>query len=320
MTVVNLRVGKLRQVVPDTLEFYFEFVARGTVCEGARLEQEVVDARLRCNECGHEWAIEIPAFRCPECGGSDVADRERRRVRGRSNRGRGGGMHRTKVRIVEDALDANNTIARRQPRGLRPSRGQGRQLHERSRRRQDDAARAGRRGSARRARRRARGRRAGLDGRRPPGQPARAGDPAEHGRGLRRRVPPRREHGALGDPRAAARRDRPADGRERRQPRVPGRVPDRRGRAGDGERGDRGRGQAAEVPADVPRLRARDRQQDRPAAAPRLRPRQAALQHRRRCIPDVERIVLSARTGEGIDAWRDWLVRIAARAPEGAAV
>ncbi len=29
--------------------------------------------------------------------------------------------------------------------------------------------------------------------------------------------------------------------------------------------------------------------------------------------PDVERIVLSARTGEGIDAWRDWLVGIAAR-------
>ena len=34
--------------------------------------------------------------------------------------------------------------------------------------------------------------------------------------------------------------------------------------------------------------------------------------------PDVDRIVLSARTGEGIDAWRDWLVQIALRAPEGA--
>jgi hydrogenase nickel incorporation protein HypB len=32
--------------------------------------------------------------------------------------------------------------------------------------------------------------------------------------------------------------------------------------------------------------------------------------------PDVKRIVLSARTGEGIEAWRDWLLRIAARAPE----
>ncbi len=34
--------------------------------------------------------------------------------------------------------------------------------------------------------------------------------------------------------------------------------------------------------------------------------------------PDVETIVLSARTGEGIQAWRDWLLRIAARAPEEA--
>ena len=68
--------------------------------------------------------------------------------------------------------------------------------------------------------------------------------------------------------------------RERRQPRLPGRVPDRRGRARDGQLGHRGRGQAAEVPADVPHLRARARQQDRPAPAPRLRPRPAPLQHR----------------------------------------
>ena len=44
--VVSLRVGRLRQVVPDTLEFYFGFTARGTVCEGAQLEQELVAARL----------------------------------------------------------------------------------------------------------------------------------------------------------------------------------------------------------------------------------------------------------------------------------
>ena len=29
--------------------------------------------------------------------------------------------------------------------------------------------------------------------------------------------------------------------------------------------------------------------------------------------PDVETIVLSARTGEGVDAWRDWLLRAASR-------
>ncbi|HEY4452111.1 MAG TPA: hydrogenase maturation nickel metallochaperone HypA [Solirubrobacteraceae bacterium] len=73
VSLVSLRVGRLRQVVPDTLEFYFGFVARGTVCEDARLEQEVVEACLRCARCEREWRIEIPAFRCPTCGGSDVA-------------------------------------------------------------------------------------------------------------------------------------------------------------------------------------------------------------------------------------------------------
>jgi hydrogenase nickel incorporation protein HypA/HybF len=72
VSLVSLRVGRLRQVVPDTLEFYFEVVARDTVCERARLEQELIEARLRCNPCDSEWGIEIPAFRCPTCGGSDV--------------------------------------------------------------------------------------------------------------------------------------------------------------------------------------------------------------------------------------------------------
>jgi hydrogenase nickel incorporation protein HypB len=29
--------------------------------------------------------------------------------------------------------------------------------------------------------------------------------------------------------------------------------------------------------------------------------------------PDVERVVLSARTGEGLEAWREWLLRLGAR-------
>ena len=72
VTVVFLRVGRLLQVVPDTLEFYFEFVARDSVCEGARLEQEVIPATLRCLPCERSWPIDIPAFRCPFCGGSEV--------------------------------------------------------------------------------------------------------------------------------------------------------------------------------------------------------------------------------------------------------
>jgi hydrogenase nickel incorporation protein HypA/HybF len=66
--VVTVRVGRLRQVVPDSLEFYFGFAARDTACDGARLELEVLPAVLRCPDCAHEWELDEPPFRCPACG------------------------------------------------------------------------------------------------------------------------------------------------------------------------------------------------------------------------------------------------------------
>ena len=59
-------------MVPDSLTFSFELVSSETVCEGARLELELVPAVLRCGPCAHEWTIDVPAFRCPTCGGADV--------------------------------------------------------------------------------------------------------------------------------------------------------------------------------------------------------------------------------------------------------
>jgi len=72
VTSVHLRVGALRQVVPDSLAFYFDIVARDTLCEGAVLEQELIAARLRCESCETEWEADAPAFRCPGCAGGQV--------------------------------------------------------------------------------------------------------------------------------------------------------------------------------------------------------------------------------------------------------
>jgi hydrogenase nickel incorporation protein HypA/HybF len=72
VTAVEVRLGRLRQVVPSSLAFYFGLVARDTVCEGARLDQEVVAAALRCERCAHAWEIDVPFFRCPRCQSADV--------------------------------------------------------------------------------------------------------------------------------------------------------------------------------------------------------------------------------------------------------
>jgi hydrogenase nickel incorporation protein HypA/HybF len=70
---VSLQVGHLRQVIPDSLAFYWDIVSRDTPAEGARLDLVVVPARLRCNGCSDEWDMEgTPEFRCPRCTVSQV--------------------------------------------------------------------------------------------------------------------------------------------------------------------------------------------------------------------------------------------------------
>jgi hydrogenase nickel incorporation protein HypA/HybF len=85
VTRVDVRIGALRQVVPESLDFYFEIVARDTACEGAALEIEYVTGWMGCAVCGHEWdpapepvaghealAPVLPTFRCPRCAAADA--------------------------------------------------------------------------------------------------------------------------------------------------------------------------------------------------------------------------------------------------------
>ena len=69
---VSMRAGAMRQVVPDSLRFYWEIVARDTACEGAELEVVDIATELRCAACECRWSPQIPAFRCPECGSAEV--------------------------------------------------------------------------------------------------------------------------------------------------------------------------------------------------------------------------------------------------------
>jgi hydrogenase nickel incorporation protein HypA/HybF len=72
VSAVDVRIGRLRQVVPDALEFAFELVAAGTEVEGAELRVEHVPVRVRCARCAAE--SEAPEFplACAECGSLDV--------------------------------------------------------------------------------------------------------------------------------------------------------------------------------------------------------------------------------------------------------
>ena len=72
VTLVELKVGHLRQVVPSALAFAFELVAQGTVVEGAELVMQEVPAAGLCRRCGANTALPDFPLQCMHCGGFDI--------------------------------------------------------------------------------------------------------------------------------------------------------------------------------------------------------------------------------------------------------
>jgi len=70
---VHVRIGELRQVVPDTLIFCWSMVTSGTGLAGCELDVERVRAVLCCRACDAEHPMgEYLALACRSCGALDV--------------------------------------------------------------------------------------------------------------------------------------------------------------------------------------------------------------------------------------------------------
>jgi hydrogenase nickel incorporation protein HypA/HybF len=67
ITAVQLVIGDMAGFVNDSIQFYFDLLSRGTPAEGAQLRFERVATRLRCRQCGCEFAPEGTDWRCPQC-------------------------------------------------------------------------------------------------------------------------------------------------------------------------------------------------------------------------------------------------------------
>ena len=72
VSVVEVKVGQLRQVVPSALRFAFELVAEGTALGDAKLELEQVPARVRCRACAGENEVDDFPLVCTSCGSLNV--------------------------------------------------------------------------------------------------------------------------------------------------------------------------------------------------------------------------------------------------------
>lgn len=73
VSVVHLRVGALRQVVPETLTYCWQVVTDTTALGGSRLDVESVPGSLCCRSCGATTVLADQfLIACASCGGADV--------------------------------------------------------------------------------------------------------------------------------------------------------------------------------------------------------------------------------------------------------
>lgn len=72
VTEIKVCIGKMRQVVPDTMHFIFEVASQETKCEAAHLDLEFLPILMMCKDCNHEFAIEDGLFECSACGSGSL--------------------------------------------------------------------------------------------------------------------------------------------------------------------------------------------------------------------------------------------------------
>lgn len=69
---VAVRIGHLRQVVPESLLFSWDMLTSGTDLEGSVLDVEHVPVTVECNRCHACTSLDAPIMLCGACDDSDV--------------------------------------------------------------------------------------------------------------------------------------------------------------------------------------------------------------------------------------------------------
>lgn len=69
---VNLKIGKLAAVVPESLRFCFDIASKETPLDGAELHIEEIPIVARCQACREEWVINEPVFTCVSCNSGEI--------------------------------------------------------------------------------------------------------------------------------------------------------------------------------------------------------------------------------------------------------
>lgn len=72
VSTIHIVIGALTGFVPDSIQFYYETMSKGTVAEGAVLQFEQLPVKLRCRKCTEVFEPASRDWTCPKCASAEV--------------------------------------------------------------------------------------------------------------------------------------------------------------------------------------------------------------------------------------------------------
>ncbi len=72
VTVLNIKIGRLSGIVDDSVQFYWDIIAKETICEGSQLRFNFIPAKFECQQCKFQYEIEDELLPCPRCKSMDL--------------------------------------------------------------------------------------------------------------------------------------------------------------------------------------------------------------------------------------------------------
>ncbi len=67
VTDLYLVIGQLSSIVDDSIQFYWDIISKGTLCQGATLHFQRIPAKLLCLDCNKTYTLEGELMACPHC-------------------------------------------------------------------------------------------------------------------------------------------------------------------------------------------------------------------------------------------------------------
>ena len=69
---INLVIGDMSSVIDDCIQFYFDFLSKDSIAQGAQLSFKRIPLKVRCHRCSCSFIPAETPWKCPQCQEWDI--------------------------------------------------------------------------------------------------------------------------------------------------------------------------------------------------------------------------------------------------------